>query len=302
MDRTYFLAKAGGWMNSMPQEFINYGGGMGWLACSLAKVNFEIFEMVYHRSTPNSKYYILNEMIACKGFRSFGEVRETIKLLSTDLEEGSVLWNTAIGDGVVDEESESGELETSFTNETLEWDPEEQKLVVTAAPKYKPEKIAVRFDQQRHDSAVLAMKAVAKAVIEEEFDRRFSKLDLNCAIEEASFVYQQEEAAAYAQNPEGDYPLLSAIAESRDLTIDEMVATINTAKDRHKKVVTRLLTEMNAIKKKYKECTTTHEMNRFYEDYLGIPMPFSQAVEEGRLILSEDGTETRQEVKPGFQF
>lgn len=300
MDRTYFLAKAGGWMNSMPQEFINYGGGLGWLACSVASVNFILFEDVYAASSLSSRYYIINELVATKGFRSFGEVRETIKLLSTDLGDGKVLQNTAVGDAEVDDDFE---LKTSFTNESLSWDAEKQELVVTPAPTYTPEKVSITFDQQRHDAAVLAMKAVAKAVIEEEYDKRFRKLDLSCTIEEATFPYQYEDAVAYKADPSGEYPFLSALAEARDLTVDEIATRIITARDQHKVRATKLLTEMNKVKQAYKVLTTTADMNRYYEDYFGIQMPFIQAVEEGRLILNEDGSEIRTvELKTGLQF
>jgi len=300
MDRTYFLAKAGSWMNSMPQEFINYGGSLGWLACSLAAENFILFEDVYSTSTLSSRYYLLNELVASKGFRSFGEVRETIKLLSTDLGDGKVLQNTATGDAEVDDDFE---LKTSFTNETLSWDSENQELVVTPAETYTPEKVAIAFDTQRHDAAVLAMKAVAKAVIEEEFDKRFRKLDLSCTIEEATFPYQYEDAVAYKADPSGEYPFLSALAEARDLTVDEIATKIITARDQHKVRATKLLTDMNKVKQAYKVLTTTADMNRFYEDYLGIQMPFIQAIEEGRIVLKEDGSEIRTvEVKTGLQF
>lgn len=297
--RTYFLAKVGNWMNSMPQEFINYGSNLGWISSSLDSENFSVFEEIYRVTNTNSRYYLLNEIVGSKGFRSFSEVRENIKVLSTDLELGKVLMNTATGDAVT--EDEDIELQTSFGNETLSWDAEKQELVITPPEVHTPSKIEIKFDQQRHDAAVLAMKVVAKAVIEEEYDKRLMLLDLNTNLEQATFEYQIEDANAYKLNPEGNYPFLSALAEARDLTLDELSTRIITAKDRHKARVTQLLVSMNEVKAKYKFCTTTAEMNRFYEDYLGVHMPMTQAIEDGRITFV-DGQEVRQEVNKGYNF
>ena len=298
--RIYFLAKAGKWMNSMTDEFINYGSSMEWLSCSLEQDNYKIFEEKYDETNPLNRHYILNEMIASKGFRSFAEVRDTIKVLSTDLGDGSVLMNTATGDA---ELLEGEETKTGFTNTQFAWDPATRELIVTPAAEYTPTKVTVAMDQQRKDATVLAMKAVAKAVIEEEFDKRLSKLDLNNKLEEVTFVYQWEEAKAWEADNTVETPILSALATARDLTVEEMVAKINTARVGHKTKVTKLLQKMSEVKQAYKKQTTIPDMNRFYEDYFNIQMPFQQAVAEGRLILNDDGTETRTvQPKSGFNF
>lgn len=283
-------------MNSMPQDFINYGGSMGWLSYSLLTVNFTIFEEMY---PSYDRFYVLNEIVGSKGFRSFGEIREKIKVLSTDLPLGKVYHNTAAGDGAGEDELN----EVTFVNESLSWDAEKQELIITAPESYTPTKIELPFDAQRHDAAVMAMKSVAKAVIEAEFDNRFSKLDLSCKIEEATFTYQYEDAVAYTANPEGDYPLLDALAESRDLTIEEISSRIISARDNHKTRLTSLIAKMNEVKSKYKVLTTTAQMNLFYEEYFGIQMPFLQAVAEGRVVIGVDGEETRiAPYREGLQF
>jgi hypothetical protein len=97
--------------------------------------------------------------------------------------------------------------------------------------------------------------------------------------------------------------LLAALAESRDLTIEEIADRILGARGNHKTRLTSLISKMNEVKSKYKVLTTTSEMNLFYEEYLGIPMPFNQAVVEGRIVISADGEETRIVPYPkGFQF
>ena len=284
--RTYFLAKAGKWMNSMTDEFINYGSSMEWLSCSLESANYPLFEEMYDQTNPLNRHYILNEMVASKGFRSFAEIRDTVKILKTELEDGSVLMNTA-----------AEVTEISFASQDFQWDPITRELKLVPTKVYTPVKQEVPMDQQRKDATVLAMKAVAKAVIEEEFDKRLAKADLSNKLEDATFVYQWEEAKAWEADNTAEVPLLTALAAARDLTVEEMVARINTARVGHKSRVTKLIQKMAQVKQAYKKCVTIPDMNRFYEDYFNVEMPFQQAIAEGRLILNEEtGTETRTKV------
>ena len=291
--RTYYLAKAGKWMNSMPEEFVNYYSVLDWISFSVATTNKSIFEDTYHITNPQNRFYILNEMVASKGFRSFAEVRDTIKLIRTDLDGGEILDNTAAG-GVDSDPDNESDVTNSWSPTQFAFDPQSTFLTVTQPDQNPGQKIAIPFDQQRKDATVLAMKAVAKAVVEEEMDYRLAKLDLNNTLEQVTFEYQWEEAKAWEADNSAEVPILNALATARGLTVAEMVAKINTARVNHKARVTTLLQKMAQVKQAYKNCTTILEMNRFYEDYFNIEMPQTQAVDEGRLVIdSETGVETR---------
>lgn len=99
-------------------------------------------------------------------------------------------------------------------------------------------------------------------------------------------------------------PLLTALATARDLTVEQIVAKINTARNNHKVRVTKLIQKMAQVKQAYKNCTTIPEMNRFYEDYFNVEMPFQQAIADGRLVLDEEnGREVRtKELGFGLNF
>jgi len=294
--RTYYLAKAGKWMNSMPEEFVNYYSVLDWISFSVATTNKSIFEDTYLITNPQNRFYILNEMVASKGFRSFAEVRDTIKLIRTDLDDGEILDNTAAG-GVDTDPDNEGDVAQSWDHTQFAFDPQTTILTVTQPDTNPGEKISIAFDQQRKDATVLAMKAVAKAVVEEEMDRRLAKLDLNNTLEQVTFEYQWEEAKAWEADNTAEVPILTALATARGLTVAEMVAKINTARVNHKARVTTLLQKMAQVKQAYKNCTTIREMNRFYEDYFNIEMPQTQAVDEGRLTIdAETGVETRTKV------
>ena len=294
--RTYYLAKAGKWMNSMPEEFVNYYSVLDWISFSVATTNKSIFEETYHITNPQNRFYILNEMVASKGFRSFAEVRDSIKVIRTDLDGGEIIDNTAAG-GVDTDEDNVSSVNNSWEPTTFAFDPQLKFLTVTQPVQNPGEKVTLPFDQQRKDATVLAMKAVAKAVVEEEMDYRLAKLDLNNTLEQVTFEYQWEEAQAWTADNTADVPILSSLATARGLTVEQMVAKVNTARVNHKARVTTLLQTMARVKQAYKNCTTIRDMNRFYEDYFNIEMPQTQAVDEGRLTIdSETGVETRTQV------
>ena len=55
---------------------------------------------------------------------------------------------------------------------------------------------------------------------------------------------------------------------------------------------------MLALKQEFKSCATIKELNVLWQKYMGVPMPYTQMVEEG--LVNEDGSP--QYVKPGLQF
>ena len=128
--RTYYLAKAGKWMNSMPDEFVNYYSVLDWISFSVATVNAPIFEEMYTTSNPQNRFYILNEMIASKGFRSFAEVRDTIKVIKTDLDGGEIIDNTAAG-GVDTDTDNVGTVGSTWEPTQFAFDPQLKFLSVT---------------------------------------------------------------------------------------------------------------------------------------------------------------------------
>ena len=55
---------------------------------------------------------------------------------------------------------------------------------------------------------------------------------------------------------------------------------------------------MLALKQEFKSCATIKELNVLWQKYMGVPMPYSQMVEEG--IAEEGGTPPV--IPAGLQF
>ena len=140
------------------------------------------------------------------------------------------------------------------------------------------------MDDERRTAVINAMRYVAKAVIEEEFDKKFMELDTNSQMESLSFELQYEEALAYNANEDADVPLLTALAEAREISVAEMAQKIISGRKVFKEKITNLLRQMTWLKAKFKNASTIRDLNRLYEDYFGVAMPETQAREEGRVV------------------
>ena len=56
---------------------------------------------------------------------------------------------------------------------------------------------------------------------------------------------------------------------------------------------------MNSLKQQFYRCSTIRQLNRLYEDKMGIPMPYEQAKDEKRI---DEQTRSQNPVAPGIKF
>jgi hypothetical protein len=197
----------------------------------------------------------MDPIMGFKGFKTFADIRDKIKIV---------------------EQEANGEV-VAFQSEGIYNSVEDN-------PAAGVKKIVLEMDAERTNAVIGAMRIVAKAVIEEEFDKKFMELDTSSQMETLSFELQYEEALLYVKNNDADVPLLEALAEVREITLQEMADKIILARKSFKEKVTSLLKQMTEIKGKFKNASTIRDLNRLYEDYFSVAMPESQAIEEGRVV------------------
>ena len=249
MERVYYLIKDTS-LFSIIFDLRVLRSLLNWYAISMP-----ISEEKFFKEIVKGKYYILDPVVGFKGFKTFSEIREQIKVVKQEVE-GEVIAYQSEGIYNVTENDVTLGLE----------------------------KIVIDMDAERNLAVIGAMKIIAKAVIEEEFDQKFMELDASSNFESMTFELQYEEASAYIKDNTIDVPLLFALAETREVTVEEMANKIISARNNFKKQVTILLKQMTEIKGKFKNASTVRDLNRLYEDYLGIAMPETQAQEEGRVV------------------
>jgi hypothetical protein len=260
LKRFYFLTKDIRLANSIHDLRVLYSN-MDWYAVSIPETEVVIFS-----TNVQGKYYPIERDVAFKGFKSFSDIRPETKVLRQEVD---------------------GEL-VAFDSEGIAMAPDSDE----------GKKMAVPMDEHRTECVMKAMKLIAKAVIEEEFDKRFMLLDTASTMEALTFELQYEEAKAYKEDNTSECPLLHEMSIARNVLLVDMVNMVLAGRKKYKDQVIDLMKRMNDVKYKFKIASSIRELNRLYEDYLGVAMPEQQAMEEGRVVEFERVVP----VKVGFQF
>ena len=153
----------------------------------------------------------------------------------------------------------------------------------------------VELPQERYDAAIAFMKVAAKLIIEDEYDRKFLTLK---AEESKLEQYLWDAQITEANNLEGETPLLNSIATAKGIAVSEVASSVLAGNKTFNDKVKALYDAMLALKQEFKSCATIKELNVLWQKYMGVPMPYTQMVEEG--LVDENGSP--QYVKPGLQF
>jgi hypothetical protein len=249
MERVYYLIKDTT-LFSIIYDLRVLRSLLNWYAVSMPASEELMFKEIV-----KGKYYPLDPTTGFKGFKTFADIREKIKIVQQEANGEVVAFQS---EGVFN---------------SVEDDP-------AAGVK----KIVLEMDAVRNNAVMNAMRLVAKAVIEEEFDKKFMELDTSSNMESLTFELQYEEALIYIKDNDAVVPLLKALAEAREISLDEMANKIISARNTFKQKVTSLLKQMTEIKARFKNASSIRDLNRLYEDYFSVAMPESQAIEEGRVV------------------
>ena len=153
----------------------------------------------------------------------------------------------------------------------------------------------VELPQERYDAAISFMKTAAKLIIEDEYDRKFLTLK---AEESKLEQYLWDAQITEANNLEGETPLLNSIATAKGIAVSEVATSVLAGNKTFNDKVKALYDSMLALKQEFKSCATIKELNVLWQKYMGVPMPFSQMVEEG---LAEEGG-VPPVIPAGLQF
>lgn len=249
MERVYYLIKDTS-IFSIIYDLRVLRSLLNWYAVSMP-----ITEEVMFKEIVKGKYYPMDSTTGFKGFKTFADIRDEIKIV---------------------EQEANGEV-VAFQSEGIYNSVENDPVAGV-------KKIILKMDAERTNAVINAMRIVAKAVIEEEFDRRFMELDTSSQMEYMSFELQYEEALMYIKDNNTDVPLLQALAETREISTGEMANKVISARNLYKQKITTLLKRMTEVKGKFKTANSIRDLNRLYEDCFNISMPESQAVDEGRVV------------------
>ena len=234
------------------------------LNVSCIKVSSQMYSI--HSKVWNGKYIEISEDTATLGSTLFSEVRDTAKLWEiSGLEAPGLTGN------------EKPEVFEQYPEATAQKVPIDMSSTVGT--------MTVK------EHVLVFMKAFAKEIIEEEYQSRFLALRDTCELESASWEIQKHEAREWLTNAglNGSVtPFLDYLATERGEDKTVLSNKILTKAEGYQDKLSTMLVAMQKLKKQFKNTTSIKDINTLYEDYLGVIMPTSQAIEMGRTLSTTD--------------
>ena len=234
------------------------------LNVSCIQVSSQMYSI--HSKVWNGKYIEISEDTATLGSTLFSEVRDTAKL-----------WEISGLDGPGLTGNENPEVFEQYPEATAE------KVPVSMNE--------VRGTMTIKEHVLVFMKAFAKEIIEEEYQYRFLALRDTCELESASWEIQKHEAREWLTNAglNGSVtPFLDYLATERGEDKTVLSNKILTKAEGYQDKLSTMLVAMQKLKKQFKNTTSITDINTLYEDYLGVMMPTTQAIEMGRTLSATD--------------
>lgn len=158
-------------------------------------------------------------------------------------------------------------------------------------------KVPVEMTDEIKGQVLQFMKLFAKEIIDDEFDKRYLQMKNTSNLEAASWEIQKHEARewiAYQGNDGHVTPFLDYIAQERSIDKTELANKILQKAEAYEDQLSTMLVNMQKIKKLFESASSIRDINILYEDYFGVLMPSTQAIELGRTVSETDWTRVNE--------
>ena len=157
------------------------------------------------------------------------------------------------------------------------------------------DKAKIVLPEDKISAVIEFMKLAAKLIIEDEFDRKFLTLkSRNSKLEQFLWDAQVRDS----NNLEGETPVLNSIATAKAQEVKDVAAATLAGQADFKEKIIELNSTMLALKQEFKNCATIRELNVLWQKYMGISVPYQQAVEMD--MIDENGQIV--DIDPGLHF
>jgi hypothetical protein len=144
------------------------------------------------------------------------------------------------------------------------------------------------------------MSKFAKMIIEAEFDRRYHEMVDTSKFELASWDVQKHEAQEFLNDKNAFTPFLDYLVVERELDKTQLATKILAKSEEYYDKLSTELAKLQKLIKEFEKAPTIWDMNILYENYFGVMMPTSQAVQMGLTVSPED--ENRRESVKIHEF
>lgn len=139
-------------------------------------------------------------------------------------------------------------------------------------------------------NAVKFIQTVLRKILDEVYDHRLEKLNLNVSnLEQSTWAKQRAELIEVkaGRNSATQAPLINALATARGISVADMATKIETAINNYDSEVKTLLASKQGIEKEIKDCATIQDCYVLMHNRFDYSMPVSMASDLGVTAASQ---------------
>ena len=126
------------------------------------------------------------------------------------------------------------------------------------------------------------LKTYNRLVLDHAYDKRLKEEQLHISeIESVSWDQQRKEAEAYNADNTASTPLLTKLAEARDITIAQMVSKVDTAIENYYEKLAVLLAKKQKIEAELRACSTLLVLHVVNAHHFGFYLNEDRIIEAG---------------------
>ena len=149
----------------------------------------------------------------------------------------------------------------------------------SSSPKGKE---AYTFNDDDISATTELMQMIMVQQVNDRFDTHFQALNKRTSnLEASTWAAQRRESRKYLDDNTSSTPVLSILAEQRDVTVEYLANKVKEKVDIYNTELANLLAQQQVNIKLIESGETILDMNRINDQLFGIQMPSKQAIEEG---------------------
>ena len=158
------------------------------------------------------------------------------------------------------------------------------------------------YTDAEFEAAIGLQKIILTANVEDVFDVRFKALSKNKPeMESSTWPAQSKEANAYKADNTVDTPVLTKLAEIRDITVSDLADKIIIKETEYNIAVAELLGQQQKIIDEIKACTEIWELLKWNEDNFGVQAPIANIKDHWPDMIDENDVR-KEPVEHSIKF
>ena len=157
-----------------------------------------------------------------------------------------------------------------------------EQLQVISSGETEQQKVKYYLTDEDKTNAVEFMKACMRYILDDTYNKRFIQEKLYVTeLESNTWAQQEAEAKAYLADSSVSIPMLTVLADNRNITVAEIANKVVNAVNAYNTKITIMLGKKQKVETEIKACQSNADCNRLMHMRFDITMPYTQKEEEG---------------------